>query len=172
MYCQATRPERAPRVIDRQIEAVAPGIAGDDLVERLLVAIVEAEPEPEAVGQRDFLLDRLARMDRRRALVLDHVARQQVAAVGGGIEQHVLGPAFDAAIEHSLQRFVAGVLVVEGEIVAEEETPPAAAAQSREEAGERGNVLAMDLDEDEGARLRPVDLAMDGFDERALAGAA
>ena len=41
---------------------------------------VKTETEPEPV----------ARIDRGRALVLHHVAREQVAAIGGGVQDHVL----------------------------------------------------------------------------------
>ncbi len=92
MNCQATRPERAPRVIDhslasafelldREIEPVAVGIAAHDRVIGVLVDIVKAEPQAETVRQRDLLLDRLGRVDGGRALVVDHVTRHQVAAV-------------------------------------------------------------------------------------------
>ena len=70
MYCQATRPERAPRVIAhsvglglellvRIVEAEALGIAAHDRMIGFLVAGVKAEPQAEAVGERDFFLDRL-----------------------------------------------------------------------------------------------------------------
>src|SRR3989304_326518 len=48
----------------------------------------------------------------------------RVAAVGGGIEDAVVGPAFDAALERRLQRLVRNVPAVEGEIIAEQETAP------------------------------------------------
>ena len=108
---------------------------------------MEAEPEAEAVGQRDLFLDRLAGIDRGRALVLDHVARQQMAPVRGRVEHDIVGPALDAAFEHRLQRFVAGVLLVEGEIVAEQEAAAGAAAQQREQARQARDVLAVDLDQ-------------------------
>src|SRR3546814_11686967 len=60
----------------RQLEAVAPGVAVDHREVGVLVAVVEAEPEAEAVGQADLLLHRLGGMDRGRALVLDPVARR------------------------------------------------------------------------------------------------
>src|SRR5262249_8575172 len=154
------------------VETVAPRIALDDRVVGLLVAIVEAEPEAEAVGERDLFPDRLAGVDGGRALVLDHVARQEVAPVRGGVEQDVLRPTLDAAVEHRLQRLVARILLVEREIVAEEEAAPAAAAQATEEAGKGGDILTMDFDQHPRARPRPVELAVHRLDERALAGAA
>ena len=90
------------------------------------------------------------RIDRRRALVLDHVARHQMAAVRRGIEHHVLRPALDAAFEHRLQRLVGGVLAVEGEVVAEHDEAARRIADLRA-APAGADVLAMDLDQ----RQRP-----------------
>ena len=87
----------------------------------VLAAVVEAEPQAEAVGQRHLLLDRLAGIDGGRALVLHHVARQQVAAVRGGVEEHVGRPALDAAFERRLQRLVGRVAGVERQVVAEDD---------------------------------------------------
>ena len=137
-YCQATRPERAPRVCAHSsasrrrrsgaiVEAVVVDVALDHREVVVLRAGVEAEPEAEAVGQRDLLLDRLARVDRGLALVLDHLARHQVAAVRGRVEQHVVGPALDAALEHRLQRLVGGVAEIEAEVVAEQQKAALAA---------------------------------------------
>ena len=71
-----------------------------------------AKPSPRTASRR---------IDGGRALVLDHVARQQMPAVGGGVEHHVVGPALDAALERRLQRLVGGVAGVEGEVVAEQD---------------------------------------------------
>ena len=186
MNCQATRPERAPRVtdhstaclrkvLDRHAELVVAGVALDHGEEGVLVGIVEAEPQAEAVGQRDFLLDRLGRIDGGRALVLDHVARHQMAAVGGGVEHDVVRPALDAAFEHRLQRLVGGVLAVEGEVVAEHHEAALGLADAREQRGQRGDVLAMDLDQRQRARRAAhlaVHMGVDGLHDRALAGAA
>ena len=65
------------------------GIAAHHVEIVVLAAIVEADPQPEAVRQRDLLLDRLGGVDGGRALVVDHLARHQMPAVRGGIEQHV-----------------------------------------------------------------------------------
>ena len=81
----------------------------------VLAAAVKTKPEPEPV----------ARIDRGRALVLHHVARHQVAAIGGGVQDHVLRPAFDAAFQHGLQGLVGRILGLERKIIAKEmdETP-------------------------------------------------
>src|SRR4051812_21728562 len=55
----------------------------------VLAAVVEPQPQAEAVREGHLLLDRLMRADRGGALVLHHVARQEMAAVGGRIEKEV-----------------------------------------------------------------------------------
>ena len=86
MNCQATRPERDPRVIDhsfasafsligRQIETVTLRIAAHDRLIGVLVDIVKAEPKPEPIRKRYLLFNRLGRVDCRRAFVVDHFAR-------------------------------------------------------------------------------------------------
>ena len=159
MYCHATRPERAPRVIAhsedfglqlvlRIIEAEMLCIALDHREIGLLVASMKAEPETEAIGERDLFLDRLARIDRAGALVFDHIARQKMPPVRGGVERDIVRPALDTAIEHRFQRFVAGVFTVERQVVAEKQAAALRIAQQREEPGKARNILAMDLDED------------------------
>ena len=54
--------------------------------------------------------------------------------------------ALDAAFKHSLQRFEAGVLLVEGKIVAEQDTAACREPQQSQQMGQARNVLAMDLD--------------------------
>src|SRR5262249_21431338 len=80
----------------------------------VLAATVEAEPKAEAIRQRNLLLDRFTAIDRGRARVLHQLACEPMAAVGGGVEDDVLGPAFDAAFEHGLERLVRRIIAVEG----------------------------------------------------------
>ena len=65
-------------------------VAADHGKVLILIAVVEAQPEAEAVRQRDFFFDCLGWIDRRRALVFRHVARHQVAPVGRRIEDDVV----------------------------------------------------------------------------------
>jgi hypothetical protein len=98
---------------------------GDDVQVGVLVERVERDPQPEAFGQRDLLLDRLAGMDLLAdalALeVLGEILGHQVAAVRGGVDQHVVGRGRDRAVEHDLQRLVARIAGVEGQVVAEDD---------------------------------------------------
>ena len=141
----------------------------------VLAAAVEAEPQTEAVRQRNLLLDRFAGIDRGRAFVLDHVARQQMPAVRGGVEDDVVGPALDAAFQHRLQRFVGGVVAVEGEVVAEHDE---ADTRSRAAASIRPGRLSISsrwisISFSRSAGLRVgVDAGMRGLDQRGLAHAA
>src|SRR4029077_633222 len=107
---------------------------------------------------------------------LQFISRHEMPPGRGGVEQHVLGPPFNAAFEHRLQRFVGGVPPLEGQVVAEQDEALAlGVAEMRKEGGRRANILAMDLDELEGASLRlrlAADCRMHSLDEGALAGAA
>ena len=140
----------------------------------VLAAFVEAEPQAEAVRQRDLLLDRLVRVDRGRALVLHHVARQEMAAVGGGVEDDVLRPALDAALQRRLQRLVGGVVAVEGEVVAEEDEAVRrvadAAPSARAGVSMSSRWISISLSGLPPAR--GVDAGVDRLDQRALAHAA
>ena len=95
--------------------------------------------------------------------------------VGGGVEDDVVGPALDAAFEHRLERFVGGVLGVEGEVVAEHEKAERRAAQQRHQVGQALDVLAVDLDELQQPGILAearIDRGMGGLDQRRLAHAA
>ena len=138
---------RSSRVGDGEPEGSA--VAADHREVVVLVAGVEAEPEAEAVGQRDLLLDRLGRVDGGRALVLDHVARHQVAAVGGGVE-HARCRAGPRCRPRAPPSATCSWLssLVEGEVVAEQEEAASAPRRTAEAgAARRGDVLAVDLDQ-------------------------
>ena len=112
-------------------------------------------------------------MDRGAALVLDHLPRHQMATVRGGVEQHVGRPALDAALEHRLQRLVAGLAGIEREIVAEQQ---AALARCRASRCSRRGRLSMSSrwisTSTSAARRSAVDRGMHRLDQRALAHAA
>src|SRR5690606_27008228 len=147
------------------LDPVGVAVATDHGEEIFLAAGMEAEPETEPVGERDLLLDGLARVDAGLALVLDHLARHQVAAVRRGVEDDIRRPPLDAAVEYGLQRLVVAVVAVEGEVVAEEDEPVVGAPEDGKEAADRRQVLAVDLDELDPAGKGPHGLGMGGLDE-------
>ena len=137
---------------------------------------MEAEPQTEAVGQRHLLFDRFARVDAGGTFVLDHVARQQMAAVGRRVKNHIVRTAFDAAFEYRLERFVARIVIVEGQVVAEHEEAELRGARDRHQFGQALDILAVNFDQLERMLAlggeRHVDGGLRGFDERRLAHAA
>ena len=135
---------------------------------------MEAQPQAEAVGERNFFLHCLAGIDRGAAFIVHQVARHQVAAVGGCIEQHILGPAFDAAFQRRLERLVTGVVLVEGKIVAIKQEAALAGAQQPQKLGQAGDILAMHLDQHQTAvaLVFGVERGMHRLDQRAFAHAA
>ena len=138
---------------------------------------MEAQPKAEAVGEGDLLLHGLAGVDGGAALVVHHGARQQVAPVRGGVEQHIGRTPLDAAFQHRLQGLVGGVLRIEGQIVAKEDEGIGRWPHPAHEGGQGLDVLAVDLHELHGAEIglggpRGVDLRMDRLHQRGLAHAA
>ena len=153
----------------RKRNAVTGHIALDHGQVFVLAAAVEAEPQAEAVRQRDLLLDRLAGIDRGGAFVLDDVARHQMAPVRRGVEDDVLRPALDAAFEHGLQRLVGGVFGLEGEVVAEHDEALPRMTQQAHQLRQRFDVLAMNFDQLEpGGGMRGADRGMGGLDQRGF----
>ena len=69
-----------------------------------------------------------------------------MAPVRGGVKDHVLRPPLDAAFEHRLERFVRGVVGVEGKIVAEHDKVLSRLAKERHQFRQRLDVLAVNLD--------------------------
>ena len=96
-----------------------------------------------------------------------------MAAVAGGIEQHVVGPPFEAAIKGRLQRLVGGVLCIERQVVAEDdEAELRFLAQQGHQGREASDVFAVDLDDLEDAIHLGVDSLVGRLDEGGLAHAA
>ena len=130
---------------------------------------MKTQPQPETVGQRDLFLDRLAGMDGGRALVVDHVARHQVAPVRGRIEDHIVRPPGQPAIQHRLQRFVLRIVMAEGQVVGEQhETLVFGVTQNRQQPTDTVQILARDLDQHQRQALRAC-LGMGGLHQAGLA---
>ena len=92
--------------------------------------------------------------------------------VGGGIEEDVVGPAFDAAFKNGFQGLVAGIRLIEAEVVAEENAAPAVSAQNFQQRGQGGDVFPVNFHQSDrimaGLGRVFVDAGVDGLDERAL----
>ena len=158
----------------RRGQAEKLGVAVDHREIIVLAAMVEAEPQAEAIRQRHFLFDRFARIDRARALVVDHLARDQMAAVGGGVEDDIVGPPLDAPFERRLQRLVGRVAAVEGEIVAKNDEAQRRFAHQRHQRRQALDVFAVNFDELErsGEIGAAIDFGVRRLDQRRLAHAA
>jgi hypothetical protein len=128
----AIRPPRRAAGL-RDMHAMRRAIAVDH---RQIVVLMQGwnpSHSPNRSDSETFSSTASGGVDRGRALVLDHVARHQVAAVRGGVEQHILRPALDPAIQHRLQRLVMLVVMAERQVVAEQQEPVRRAAQMRQQ---------------------------------------
>ena len=88
--------------------------------------------------------------------------------VRGRIQDHILGPAFDAAFEHGLERFVGRIIAVERQIVAEYEKAEFRLPEQRHQRRQALDILAMDFDKLQRAgHIAPgVDGGMHGLHQR------
>ena len=69
-----------------------------------------------------------------------------MAPVRGGVEDHIVRPALDAAVERRLQRFVAAVALIEGQIVRIDDEAAIDAGQIGHQEGQVVDILAVDFD--------------------------
>jgi hypothetical protein len=115
--------------VERVAGQVDPGLRGvaiDDREERLLVEAVEAEHEPESVGEGELLLVGLAEVELAgvveagRGVVRDSL-REEVPTVAGRDHADVRGRSLEAALERGLELAIGGLAFVEREIVAEQQ---------------------------------------------------
>ena len=72
---------------------------------------------------------------------------QEVAAIGGGVQDDIIGPALDAPFQHRLQRLVGGIVAVERQVVTEHDEMKIRGAQQRHQRRQAFDILAMDLDQ-------------------------
>jgi len=145
----------------------------DDLEILVLLERVEREPQAEALGERDLLLDRLAVVDLAvdvvRFEILAHVLWQQVAAVGRSVDQHVLRRCVHGAVEYRLERFEARIIGLEGQIVAEEKEAFGPVVNPVDDVRQVDELGLVDLDDPQPFARVLID---ERFDERRLAGTA
>ncbi len=101
--------------------------------------------------------------------VLLHVLGQQVAAVAGGVNQHVRARCRHRAVEDGLERLVAGLAVLEAQVVAINDEFFGTPGHHIDDVGQVDQVGLVDLDEPQA--LDGVGIEA-GLDQRRLAGAA
>src|SRR5215210_6813390 len=140
---------------------------GDYLQVPLLVGGGEGYSQAEAGSQRELLLHGIAGVNVVGFVALGEAFADEVAAVGGGVEPHVLGRLLDAAFEEGLERLVLNLVLLEGEVIYEEDKARTAPAQGAEQVRQLFEVLLGELDEPEAA-IRV--LAQDGLYSGGLAG--
>lgn len=110
---------------------------------------IEGEPEAEAVGQRDLVLHRFVGVEfavhHLPVLVVALLLRDQVAAVGRGIEQHIVRRPLQGAIEHALEHPVVALARLEREVVAEQHEALRQPGKQLHHAGQVGQVVTFHL---------------------------
>ena len=145
----------------------------DDVEVLVLVEGIERDPQPEALGERNFLLDRLAGMDFIADVlgleVFSHVLGHQVAAVRRRIDEQVLRGGRDRAVERHLQRDVPVLGAEEAQVVAEQEETLGARGDAIDDSRQVNEVVFLDLDQ---AQALLAVLVEQALHDRRLAGAA
>ena len=155
------------------LQPVVIGIRPHHAEEGRLVAVVKAQPQAEPIRQRHLFLYGLSGINGGGRLVLDHVARHEVAAVRGCVEQHIVRAPLEATIENGLERLVAGFPDVKAQVIAEHDEAPRFAPDAAHQGREGVEVLPRDLDQHQPLKtLAFGNVAVDGFHQRTLAHAA
>ena len=113
------------------------GIAGADRQIGLLIAGVEAQPQPKAIGQRQMIIGGIARINGIR-LIFRKAARYQMAAVAGNDQAHMIGPRLHSAIEQRAQRMHLGGIGAQRHIIKEDQKRPLYPGQCAEQCGQTG----------------------------------
>ncbi len=97
-----------------------------------------------------------------------HELGHQVAAVRGRVDQAVFRRGGDRAVEHHLQRLVAGLVGLEGQVIAVQDVAFGARVNQFDDVRQVGQVTLFDLDQAQAARGV---LVQQRLDQRRLAGA-
>src|SRR6185369_9412396 len=88
---------------------------------------IECDPYAETVGEGDFLLHRFAllelALDKFPTEMVRFVFRQQMATVGGYIDQDVFGRRIDRSVQCAFEHFVTQLPDFKGQIIAEQDEP-------------------------------------------------
>ncbi len=134
---------------------------------------MEGDPQAEAVGQgillfHDFALLQLA-VDVLAAELVVLEMGQQVAAVGGHVDEYVLRCPVDRTVEGALEHFIAQLTDLETEIVAQQDIAIGFVGDGGEDLGDVDEILLLHLDD---AQSLVGELIEQRLDQRRLAGAA
>ena len=123
-----------------------PGIAVNDGEIIVLATCVEAHTEPETIGQRELVVDRVARV--YRVVLLKEVALEDRATVRGNGKADVAWASFDPALKPAPQmpRFER-LTALKPKIVEEHQEPPLAATQRDEQRGQAGKRIGCGLNQ-------------------------
>ena len=109
-------------------------------------AVTEAIAQAEALGQGGLFGDGLGGVHLVIAPVAE-VLPDQVAAVGGGIDDHVGRPLLQTALQNGLHGGIGLVVLVKGQIVDEQDKFLTLVPQGAHQLGQAGEILLLDLDE-------------------------
>ncbi|MNJ55799.1 hypothetical protein D3C77_513170 [compost metagenome] len=101
--------------------------------------------------------------------VFAHVFRHQVAPVGRGVDQHVVARGRYGAVQHGLQRLVAGLAFFKRQVVAEHDEALGARGDEFNDVGQVAQVGLVDFDQAQAAFAIG---RQHGLDQGAFAGAA
>ncbi len=92
-----------------------------------------------------------------------------MAAVGGGVNQHIVRLRGDAAVERDFQRLVAALALLETQVIAKDDEALRPPGDQVDDIGQIGQVALVDLDQAQALRRILVQASLD---QRRLAGAA
>jgi hypothetical protein len=123
---------------------------GDDSEVFVLIEGIETDPESEPIGQGDLFFDRFARVDLaapHHRFVVRLIFRHQVATVGCGVDEQVVTGSGDGAIQNSLERAIAGLGVVKGEVVAIDDETPRAVGDAFDDVRQLAELFTIDFDQ-------------------------
>ncbi|MNC46459.1 hypothetical protein D3C75_954810 [compost metagenome] len=123
----------------------------DHVQEMFLGEGVERQPQAKTVGQGNLVFHRFTGVQLAvhalPVLVVALLLRHQVAAVGGGVQQHVVGGLLERAVEHALEHPVVALPGFERQVVAEQDEALRQLLQLLDYTRQVGQVVAFDFDQ-------------------------
>ena len=101
--------------------------------------------------------------------VFAHLFGHQMTPIAGRIDQHIVGGRSNRTVERHFQRLVAGLAVLEGQVVAVDDEAFGPVGHQLDDIGQIDQIGLVDLDQ---AQTPGRISVQTGFDQRRLAGAA